>query len=409
MAQKGEAGKALGTGIVYSFIGGTLGLLALLFIAPLLADVGLKFGVLEYFAITLFSLTLLANLSSGSVLKGLASGVMGILISCVGFADDGLKRYTFGNYHLFGGFALVTYCIGFYAFYEVVRHTRVYSTISNKDLQDFNIRGFGFSRKEFKEQFLNMLRSACIGIGIGILPGLGGNISNFVSYSAAKSASKHPEKFGTGIMDGIVASETANNATIGGAQIPLLTLGIPGDSCGAFVLSAFMLHGVTPNPTMWQTDGDLIYSILFSLIIANFVMVILEFFGIRLFVRVLAIRKYFLLTLIMVMCIIGAYGTNNLMFDVYCVFGFGILGIIMRTLGFPLTPFVLGSILGSMVETNLRRSLMLTKGDFWKFFTSPLANVFMFLTIASIGWSIYKEYEAFKKRTARERVGEACE
>ena len=396
MAMKGEAGKALGAGILYSFIGGTLGLIALIFIAPVLAKVGLAFGFVEYFAITLFSLTLLGNLSSGNLLKGLASGFIGLLVACVGFSSDGVNRYTFGNYHLYAGFNLVAYCIGFYAFYEVVHAVRNRQKVSNENLQSYTIHGFGITWLEFKDQFVNMIRSAFIGIGIGILPGLGGNISNFVSYSIARSSSKHPDQFGTGILDGLVASETANNATIGGAQIPLLTLGIPGDACGAFILSAMTMHGITPSPTLWTTKGDVIYSIIFILLLANFVMLLVEFFGIRLFVKVLTIPKYVLLTIIMVMCVVGAYGTNNQIFDVYCVFAFGVVGMIMRAMDFPLTPFLLGTILGPMVETNLKRSIMWANGSVSEFFSSPIANTFFILTIGSIVLSAYKEIKTGK-------------
>ena len=233
MALKGEAGKALGVGIVFSFLGTIISLLALILISPPLAEIAIKFGPFEYFSITIFSLTLIIPLSSKNVVKGLMTGVLGLVFATVGMAPiDSVQRYTFGNPALKSGFDILTVLVGVFAISEILLAAEASRSGIKKDVSaitDFKIKGFGFSIKEFTSQFVNMIRSAAIGIGLGILPGIGSGTSNMLSYSIAQNQSKHPEKFGTGIIDGVVASETANNATIGGTIIPLLTLGIPGE------------------------------------------------------------------------------------------------------------------------------------------------------------------------------------
>lgn len=401
LAKRGEAGKALGVGIVFSFIGGTLGILALLFIAPSLAQLTLKFGPIEYFAVTIFSLTMISTLSSGSLVKGLISGTIGIAISLVGGSPiDNVPRYTFGNHSLDIGFNLLAVMIGTFAVSEILSAARNKQDIAQNNVTKFKIKGFGFSMKEFKSQIVNCLRSSAIGTVIGILPGIGGGTANLISYSVAKNNSKEPEKFGTGIIDGIVASESANNAVIGGAMIPLLTLGIPGDAVTAMMIGGFMIHGISPGPMLFKTEGVLVYGIFAALILANIFFLVVQFYGLRGFVKLLSIKKSILLPVVMTLCVVGAFGANNRLFDVIALAFFGAFGYIMEKMEFSTAPLILGFILGPMAELNLRKGLMYTNGSFLEFFTQPIALLFFAITIISVIVSVRKEilrYQRSKK------------
>ncbi|HOV39081.1 MAG TPA: tripartite tricarboxylate transporter permease, partial [Spirochaetales bacterium] len=282
--------------------------------------------------------------------------------------------------------------VGLFAVSELIKTSQENIDFSQKPtITHYKIRGFGFSWAEFRDQIGNFIRSSLIGTGIGILPGIGGNTSNILSYIAAKKLSKHPEKFGTGIIDGIVASETANNASIGGALVPLLTLGIPGDSVTAMLIGAFMIHGLTPGPLLFENNSDLVYSIFAILIVANFIMIIVEFFGMRFFVRMLNIPKYILLPVIVVLCVVGAFGLNNRIFDAWIVLIFGALGYLLNTFQFPLTPTILGFILTPLAEIYLRRGLQMAEGNFFLFFTKPISAIFLILSLLSILFAIKKE------------------
>ena len=398
MAAKGEAGKALGIGIVYSFIGGMLSLVVLIFISPLLAEVALQFGPYEYFSIAVFSLTLVAGLSSGSMVLGLIAAVLGLTIAFIGMAPiTAFPRFTFGFAALDEGVSLLPALIGLFAVSQVLEEAEDRSVEGEYDVPNYAIKGFGFSFAEFKSQIGNCLRSSAIGTGIGILPGLGGAVCNIMAYGAARKASKHPEEFGTGLMDGIVASEASNNASTGGALVPLMTLGIPGDNTTAILLAGFMIHGITPGPLLFETDGVLVYGIFTALVVANIFMLATMFWGMRFFVRVLSVPKHVLLPVIVSLCVVGSYGLNNRMFDVGTMLAFGAIGFIMKKLSLPNTPLLLGFILGPIVETNLRRGLMKSRGDFAPFLTEPISGVILVVTIIVVAVTAYKEYQKFRQ------------
>lgn len=398
MMEKGEGAKALGVGIVFSFLGTVVSIAALVFIAPWLAKAALRFGPHEYFSIAVFSLTLIATLSTGSMVKGLFSGVAGFAFATVGIAPvDAIRRFTFGFTELNSGFEILTVLVGVFAISEIigvaesVRHERgvVVGSVNLKA-----IKGFGFSWREFLGQIPNATRSSVVGIGIGILPGIGAATSNMISYIIAKKRSRHPEKFGTGIIDGVVASETANNAGIGGAMIPLLTLGIPGDGVTAIMLGGFLVHGIQPGPMLFVSQGPLVYTIFAALVVATFVMLVLEFYGLRIFIRLLAVPKHILLPIILVLCVVGAFGLSSRLFDVWTILLFGLIGYGFVKLKVPAGPFILGFILGPMAETNLRRGLMLSDGEFSGFLTNPISGVFLSLAILSVAWNIIQALRA---------------
>ncbi|OHD31494.1 MAG: Tat pathway signal protein [Spirochaetes bacterium GWC2_52_13] len=390
MAKKGQAGKALGLGVFGSLIGTIIGVLVMVVLSPTLAIFTLKFGPWEYFSVTFFALTLISTLTGKSVVKGLLSALFGMMVATIGLSPiDSAKRYTFGSLQLTSGFHLLIVLVGLYAISEVL------STAAAKQEQvkvlDYKMKGLGFTRKDLNGNWINLIRSSLIGLGIGILPGIGGSTSNIIAYSVAKNSSKHPEKFGTGIADGILASESSNNASVGGAMIPLLTLGIPGDGATAILLGGFMLHGMQPGPLLFQTNGDTVYHIFASMILGTFFMAILMWAGMRMFVKILKVPTHILIPLIVVLCSIGAYALSNRVFDMWGLILFGILGLAMSKFKIPVPPFILGFILEGALETNLRRGLEYSNGNVMDVFTRPISAVFLILTVLSLGSTIIKQ------------------
>jgi putative tricarboxylic transport membrane protein len=400
MAKKGLAGKALGLGVFGSLIGTIIGVLVMVVLSPTLAVFTLKFGPWEYFSVTFFALTLISTLTGKSVVKGLLSALFGMMVATIGLSPiDSAKRYTFGSLQLTSGFHLLIVLVGLYAISEVL------STAATKQEQvkvlDYKMRGLGFTRKDLKGNWVNLIRSSLIGLGIGILPGIGGSTSNIIAYSVAKNSSKHPEKFGTGIADGILASEASNNASVGGAMIPLLTLGIPGDGATAILLGGFMLHGMQPGPLLFQTNGETVYHIFASMILGTFFMAILMWAGMRMFVKILKVPSHILIPLIVVLCSIGAYALSNRVFDMWGLILFGILGLAMSKFKIPVPPFILGFILEGALETNLRRGLEYSNGNVMDVFTRPISAVFLILTVLSLGSTIIKQIRHSAKAAAK--------
>ncbi len=385
MVKKGQAAKALGIGVVFSFLGTVFSTILLMFIAPTIARVAVNFGAFEFFSIAIFSLTMIATLSSGNMVKGVMAGVIGFMFSTVGTdAIEATARFTFGASFLKSGFDMLAVMVGLFAVGEIIGAAQT-SRHSNEELMaqpDMKgIKGFGFSMKEFRSQGVNALRSALIGMGIGILPGIGGGTSNVLAYTVAKNYDKHPEEFGTGRIDGLVASETANNATIGGAMVPLLTLGIPGDTTTAMLLGALTLHGLTPGPLLFQNQADIVYGIFAAMLLCSVIMLFMEFFGLRVFVRLLSIPKYILLPCVFVLCVIGAYALKNNMSQVIACLIFGAIGFAFKKFDVPTTPFILGFILGPLAEVNYRRGMIRNKGDFMPFLTSPISAIFLLIAL----------------------------
>ena len=399
MTKRGEAAKALGVALLASFIGTLIGVGVLIFAAPTIAKVALTFTNYEYFSLTFFSLTLIAGLSGKSMLKGIAGGLIGIAIGTVGLAPiDSVKRFTFGLPILINGFEITTVVIAFFAFGEVLNLAENVKSNRKRPKQNAKIKGFGVSFAEMKGQILNLIRSSLIGVGIGILPGIGGGTSNLIAYAVAKSCSKYPEKFGTGIIDGIVASETDNNASLGGALVPLLTLGIPGDGPSALLLGAFTVHGLAAGPLLFTKSEDLVYFIFACMLVGSFVMLIEEFFGMRIFIRILALPISIIMPIVMLLCIVGTYAVNNRMFDVVTILIFAVMGYLLKKFEFPLTPVMLGYILGSMVETYLRRALQMSKGSLVPFFTRPVSLVFIVIAVAFLVYTLIKNYKESKTK-----------
>lgn len=405
MAKKGEANRALGGAVLFSFVGGIFGALVLSFIGPYIAKVALKFSSYDYFAIILFALTTVSALSEGSMIKGLLSCLLGISLGFVG--TDSLSsyyRYTFGIHKLANGFNLVPVLIGLFAVSQIMITARDKAKTSKvesiSDVKQKKYRGFGISLKEFFYHLKTAVPCAVIGLVIGILPGLGGNISNLMAYTYAKKTSKYPEKFGTGIVDGIIASETANNATVGGAVIILLTLGIPGDNATSMIMAGFQMHDVVPGPLLFKTSGELVYAILAAFIFANIAFFILEYFGMPIFTKMLSVPSTLLLPIVIICCFVGSYCANNNTLDIFIMVLFGILGYMLKKHKYPLAPLVVGFILAPTLETYLRRSLMKTDGSFWPILTSPIAAIFLLLTVAAVTYTAIGEVKKARGQAA---------
>lgn len=396
MAQKGEAMSALGYGIVFSFLGSIFSFIVLTFCAPVLADVCLKFTPAENFGICFFALSMVAVLAGDNFFKGLLSGMLGLMFTFIGMAPiDGTPRFTMGMSDLMQGFDQLPTLIGIFAIADILTTAEKMNKGAGKTAVMKKVKGFGFSFQDFVRQLPNALRSAIIGTGIGILPGIGGSTSGMLSYVAAKTMSKHPEEFGKGCPDGIVATECANNATIGGAMIPLLVLGVPGDGVTAMMLGGFIIHGLSTGPLLFVNNGDVVYGIFAACMICSLFMLLIEFFGIKVFVKLLAIPKHILLPCILVLCSVGAYATNNSIMDVKSIVLFGAVGYLYHKFGLSTTPFVLCFLLGEMTETYLRRGIMLY-GSFGKFFERPIFDAFFAVACLVIVYSILKMF--FKKK-----------
>lgn len=402
MAKSGHAKRALGIGIVFSFFGTILSLGIMVVAAPSLASFAVKLGAYEFFALTLFAVVLVCTVTGKDVFKALAAAFIGLAFCMVGMAPvDGAYRYTFGSSHLMSGIALTPAVIGMFATTEILLNVvKPIGKDKEKQHEVEKIRGFGFSIKEMFGQAKNFLISSVIGLVIGFLPGMGGSLANQIAYVAVQKTSKHPEKFGTGIMDGIVASESSNNASIGGAMIPLLALGIPGDGPTAMLLGAFTIHGLVAGPLLFKTSADLVNLIFAAMILCACIMLIVEFFGIRVFAKIIEVPREMLYPVVLAICVVAAYANNRTMFDVWTLLICGIVGFLMAKFKLPRACFVLGFVLGINIETNLRRALQLSRGSFVPFFTRPISCVLLLLTFVLVIRAVWKQVQKLKAKEA---------
>ena len=398
MAKRGEAGTALCLGVWASFFGGLISAVMLFFFAPPLADIALQFGPWELFSLVAFGLTIIASLSGASLLKGLISGLLGLIAASFG-ADPmtGVLRFDFGLHGLSGGFSFLPVLIGLFAFSELMGNLERKARSVTPLIEKPNLRfSSPQSIKTIFRQPLNLIRSSLIGVFIGVLPGAGASISNILSYDQAVKGSRHPSKFGTGIPDGIIASEAANNATGGGALIPTMALGVPGDAVAAIMMGALILHGIQPGPLLIVEFPDLVYGVFMAFFLAHFIMAGVQLYGIHLFVRLTRVPFYILVPSILVCCAVGSFSIHNRFFDIWVLFLFGLLGYLMKKFGFPLTPMILGVILGPLAETNLRRALQ-TSSDYSLFFTRPISLILLILAGISLFYPFYQRFRDRKK------------
>lgn len=386
MKLKGEANNALGISLFVSLLGGLFGLIILAFVGPLLGKIALKFGPQEYFLITLWGITLVAVLSQGKITKGLIAAFLGIFVGMIGMDPiTGLMRFTFGSKVLSGGVNYIAAMIGLFGMKEVLTQLKKSNTF--KIDENYKIKDL-FPKKEIiKRVTPTMCWSAVIGWIIGLLPGTGGDIGSLVAYGATKSLVKHPNRpFGEGAYEGVAAPETANDAAIGGALTTMLTLGIPGDSITAVIIGAFYMHGLLPGPTFMITERKYFYYILIFLAIGILFAYASGLLGANIMLKVLKFPKWALVPTITLLCIIGSFALQNSINDVIIMTFFGVIGYLFEKCDYPVSPIVLGIILGPMIETNFRQALI-SSGSvgtlLTSFVTRPLALVILVLVIAS--------------------------
>jgi len=387
MAQKGEAGKAIGIALIASTIGGVLSTLCMIFVSPQLAGIALEFGPDEYFALMLFGLTVIASVSGASLLKGLISGFFGLLVGLVGMDEvSGYARYSFGFPALMSGLPLLPVLIGVFAIAQVFSNLKGVGKQQKRYQQ--RIRGVLPSWQEFKRLLPVIVPSSFLGVLIGIIPGTGGSIASWMAYNEAKRFSRDPDSFGKGNPAGIAAPEAANNGTTGGAMVPMLTLGIPGDVITAVMLGALVLIGVRPGPLLFTQRPDIIHSLFVGFMVAQFVMFGLGLATIRLWPRLLLVPGSVLYPLVLALCFLGTFSASNSVFDLFVALAFGLIGYFVNRYGFSAAALILGVILGPLAERELGAALIIAHGDWSQLFRSPLALAFHGLSLLSVAYSL---------------------
>lgn len=385
MFKSGRGGEALGFSLTGSIIGGLFSVVCLALISPLLADLAVKFGPREYLAISVFGLIVVVRVAGQSLPKGLLAGGLGIFLTTWGLDElNGTERYTFGSYHLYEGLPLVPFLVGLFAMSEVLIGAERAALKVEFSVDSLTVKLPGL--KVLGRMKDVILRSSLIGTVIGIIPGEGAAVGAFFAYSEAKRRSKEPEKYGTGIPEGIVAPETANNATVGGALVPTLTLGVPGSPAAAVLLGALLIQGLTPGPKLFSEEPDLMYAIFIGLFIINILMMFIGLVAIRFAAKLIMVPTTVIVPTVMLLSFVGIYSVSNSFFNVGVLLGAGILGYVMRKLGYSIAPLSIGFVLGPILENSLRQSLTIADGSLAEFFASPIALTIYAVLVLTILW-----------------------
>ena len=379
MARQGSAGKALGIAAFASFIAGTIGVLGLSFLAPPLVEAALTFGAPEYFALMCLGLTVLTFLARGSMLKALIMAVLGLFVGTIGIdITTGRQRFTLGIQDLMEGIGLVQIAMGLFGISEILLNIEKTLKVS---VFETRLKGLFPDLQDWRRSIGAILRGTGIGFFLGILPGGGAVIASFASYAIEKRFSRHPERFGTGVIEGVAAPESANNAAAQGAFIPLMTLGIPSNVVTALLLGSLMIHGLTPGPLLMTKNPDLFWGVITSMYIGNVMLLVLNLPLIPMWVKLLQVPYSLLFPFILLFCLIGVYTINNNVFDIYLMTFFGVVGYLARKFEFETAPFVLAVVLGPMMEKTFRHSLIMSRGDFSVFITRPISGVIFSIAI----------------------------
>jgi len=379
MALKGRAGPALGIAAFGSFIAGTISVLGLMLVAPPLAKFALAFGPPEYFSLMLMGIVVLIYLASGSILKALMMAVFGLLLGTIGMdAISGTQRLTFGVLELADGIGLIPAIMGLFGVAEVISNVE---EEMKREIITAKVKNLLPNLQDWKDSFGPIIRGSFLGFFIGILPGPAPVISAFTSYAIEKKISEHPEKFGTGAIEGVAGPESANNSATGGAFIPLFTLGIPSNSVIAILLGAFMIHGIQPGPMLISKYPDLFWGTIMSMYLGNIMLLILNLPLIGLWVKVLKVPYPILFPLILLFCLVGVFSLNYSNVEVALMIGFGVFGYLARKFQFEMAPLVLAIVIGPMMENNLRLALTISQGDPWIFIQKPISAVFIIVSL----------------------------
>ncbi len=396
LTQQGKAGIGLGHSLVSSVIGGFVGIIILILFAQPLARIAVKMNPAEYFALAVFGLTTVASLGGKNWAKAFLSALLGLLINTIGIDPiSSVKRYTFGVPNLFDGFDIIPALIGLFALSEI------FSKLEAHDIKSVDV-GDAESRKEvwptlreYWDHRRVTLQSSLFGTIIGIFPGAGSAIASFLAYDLAKRTSKHPETFGQGNPEGVCASEAANSASVGGAMVPLLTLGIPGSAATAVLVGALMIHDLVPGPMLFTSSPGLVYGLFASMLVANVFMLFVGALGGKLWLKVIKISPAVLIPMIIAVAFIGSFAVKNSLFDVGACVGFGIVGWLLKRNGYPMAPIVLGMVLGKLAEVNFRRAVIM--GGYGIFFTRPASLLLLLIAAASFVFPFWQAYKDKRK------------
>lgn len=398
LTQQGKAGKALTISLLASVVGGVVGGILLLFFAPTLARYALQFGPAEFFMLAVFALALIASMSEGQMVKGLISGLLGLLIATVGTDPiGGYPRFTFGNTDLLAGFGFIPVLIGLFGVAEAL--TRFEKAARRAKPKPLVPGSFRLSWREIRTMTPGTLYSSLIGFVVGVLPGTGGDIGAFVAHNEVRRVSRDKSKFGRGDIRGVAAAESANNAAVPGSIAPTLALGIPGNSAAAVLLGALTVHGIQPGPQLMSGSGDLVYSIFWSLILIPLVMLVVGLGGIRVWGQITRIPTSYLWPAILSLSVVGAFAVRGAIIDVVVMAGAGVLGYVMLKNGFPPAPLVIGLIVGPLAEAGFRRAMIINSGSI-EWILQPIPLVLLILSVLTVVVSFIRTR---RLRRARER------
>jgi len=391
LAQKGKAGQALGMAAFASIIGGTICVVAFMFLAPALASFAIRFGPPEYFALMVLGLTTIAGMTGKYPSKGFLSALLGVFFATIGLdLMQGVPRFTFGSWHLYEGLDFIPVAMGLFGIAEILTCSTDGQMIK-VGKKDVAWRKLFPTKEDWKNTWAHILRSTGLGFFIGMLPGAGATIASFISYGVAKKTSKRGDEFGTGVIEGVAAPEAANNSASIGAMVPLLTLGVPGSGSTAIMLGALMMFGLRPGPMLFERNPDFVWGLIGSMYIGNIFLLILAILALPLFVKILNVSRPVLNALVMSFILIGSYSLNNSMFDVGLTIGFGVLGFFMKKLEYPAAPMVLALVLGNLLETSLRQSMIISNGNPSIFFARPISGTILGIAILAIFYPMIKK------------------
>lgn len=386
MARQGRAGPALGMAAIASFIAGTISLLGLVLVAPPLADMALKFGPPEYFALLVLGLSIIVGLAGKSLVKGLVSGLFGLLLGAIGIdPQTGLGRYTFGNPNLMGGVDFVSVIVGIFAISEVLSNAEQPAL----EVYKSKLQGLLPTRQDLHDCTGALWRGSITGFLLGLLPGVTPSVVSFISYDMERRSSKHPDLFGTGRIEGVAAPEGANNSATSGGFVPLFTLGIPTTPALAVLMGALMIQGLQPGPLLFEQHKEFVWGVIASMYVGNVMLLALNLPLIGLWVSLTKIPYPLLGPGILAICFVGAYGIRNSMFDVWVMLVFGFIGYLMQKLQFPSIPLVIALVLADRVESAFRQSLSMSSGDLTIFLSRPISAVLLLVAVASVTFAIY--------------------
>ncbi len=390
MAQKGRAGPALTIAAIGSFVAGTFSVVMLTLLAPPIADVALRFGPPEYFALMLLGLSAISGLTGGSRAKGYAMAFIGLALAMVGLDPiGGAPRFAYGSLELMDGIGFLPIAVGMFGLGAVLTMIDEHREIQ---IMKTTLRDMLITKQDLKDSAMPIVRGGLIGFVVGVLPGAGATIATFLAYAAEKQISKTPELFGTGMIAGVASPEAANNASTGGAMIPLLTLGIPGSGTTAVMLGVLTLFSLQPGPLLFSKNPDFVWGLIASMYIGNVMLLVLNIAFVPAFVAVLRVPYKVLAPLIAIFCVVGVYSVNYSVFDLWIMLGFGLIGYLTNKMGYPQAPLVLALVLGGQMEVSLRQSLKMSQADVSTFFTRPISATIMAVVIVIVLWPVLNRF-----------------